>query len=259
MFRNPTSITCAVVLLCSCGLTNSSPPRPRIQLNLNGASVSALATELAQQLHRPVVIDSDAQRIAECAHVSVMTGGPQEEAAVLPLVANALQPAGLLMSSSSAGLRISHVQGAPEPRECLTYASRFAAHALLNTPSATPTEVPLSSAFRDDGLTHTISRAELAALTGTEAGSSWMREVRVVPHVANGAIDGMRLYAIRPSSLFARLGFRNGDTIYRINGQRITDGEPPTELYSTLRQARDVRVDVGRLGEFIKLHIQIAP
>ncbi len=42
--------------------------------------------------------------------------------------------------------------------------------------------------------------------------------VRTVPAVKDGKPAGFKLYAIRPGSLFARLGFLNGDTLVSING-----------------------------------------
>jgi general secretion pathway protein C len=41
---------------------------------------------------------------------------------------------------------------------------------------------------------------------------------RVVPAVKNGKPDGFKLYAIRPSSVYSKLGLTNGDTIQSING-----------------------------------------
>jgi hypothetical protein len=46
----------------------------------------------------------------------------------------------------------------------------------------------------------------------------FMKGARVVPSMRNGQADGFKLYAIRPSSTFSRLGFQNGDTIHGING-----------------------------------------
>ena len=72
--------------------------------------------------------------------------------------------------------------------------------------------------------------------------------VRVVPAMRNGKPEGMKLYAIRPTSLWAALGFRNGDTIRTINGAELTSAEKALEAYSTLRDATRFEIDVLRRG-----------
>ena len=51
---------------------------------------------------------------------------------------------------------------------------------------------------------------------------------RVVPAVKNGKPDGFKLYAIRPSSVYAKLGLSNGDTIQSINGFELTTADKAT-------------------------------
>lgn len=71
---------------------------------------------------------------------------------------------------------------------------------------------------------------------------------RIVPTIHAGRPAGFKLYAIRPNSLFGRLGLQNGDLIERINGTELTTPDRALEIYTQVRQARLVRVDVERRG-----------
>ncbi len=83
------------------------------------------------------------------------------------------------------------------------------------------------------------------------------RGVRVVPTIRDGKPDGFQFYAIRPSSLFARIGLNSGDTIRRVNGVEITTTEQALRVYTKLREATAIELDVLRRGRSIKLTISI--
>ena len=84
-----------------------------------------------------------------------------------------------------------------------------------------------------------------------------MKGARVVPAVKNGQPNGLKLYAIRPNSVFARLGFTNGDTIQEINGTEITSADKALELYTTLQKVDEVKVTITRRGNPMQLTITI--
>jgi general secretion pathway protein C len=76
---------------------------------------------------------------------------------------------------------------------------------------------------------------------------------RVVPAVKNGKPDGFKLYAIRPSSVYAKLGLQNGDTLQSINGFELTSADKALEVYTKLREATSLQVEVTRRGQQQKL------
>ena len=80
---------------------------------------------------------------------------------------------------------------------------------------------------------------------------------RVVPAVKNGQPDGFKLYAIRPSSVYAKLGFMNGDTIHAINGFELTSADKALEVYTKLRDAQSLSIDISRRGQPVELLIEI--
>lgn len=78
------------------------------------------------------------------------------------------------------------------------------------------------------------------------------RGARVVPSIKNGKPNGFKLYAIRPSSVYARLGLENGDTVLRINGHALDSADHALEVYTKVREANEVVVEIVRRGVPIK-------
>jgi membrane-associated protease RseP (regulator of RpoE activity) len=72
---------------------------------------------------------------------------------------------------------------------------------------------------------------------------------RVVPAVKDGKPVGFKLYAIRPSSIFSTLGFENGDTLQKINGSELTSADKALEIYTKLRDAKKLTVEIERRGK----------
>lgn len=76
------------------------------------------------------------------------------------------------------------------------------------------------------------------------------RGARIVPSVRNGKPNGIKLYAIRPSSIYAKLGLRNGDTISSINGFPITTSpDKALELYTKLKSSSNISISVIHRGK----------
>jgi type II secretory pathway component PulC len=72
---------------------------------------------------------------------------------------------------------------------------------------------------------------------------------RIVPAMKNGQPDGLKLYAIRPSSLYARIGLFNGDTLHRINGIDVSTPDRMLEAYTKLKDAKEFTLDLTRRGQ----------
>jgi general secretion pathway protein C len=72
---------------------------------------------------------------------------------------------------------------------------------------------------------------------------------RFVPSIKDGKPNGFKLYAIRPNSIFGKIGLQNGDTIKAINGNDMTTPDAALALYSKLRNASHLSVSVERRGE----------
>jgi general secretion pathway protein C len=80
---------------------------------------------------------------------------------------------------------------------------------------------------------------------------------RFVPSIKDGKPNGFKLYAIRPQSIFGRIGLQNGDTIKAINGSEMTTPDAALALYTKLRNASHLSVQVERRGETVTLDYTI--
>jgi general secretion pathway protein C len=80
---------------------------------------------------------------------------------------------------------------------------------------------------------------------------------RVVPSMKNGKPDGFKLYAIRPSSAFAKLGLTNGDTLQSVNGFELTSVDKALEVYTKMRESTSLEVEVTRRGKPLTLKYSI--
>ncbi len=75
------------------------------------------------------------------------------------------------------------------------------------------------------------------------------RGARIVPSIRNGKPNGFKLYAIRPDSIFAKIGLMNGDTINAINGFELTTADKALEVYTKVREANNLTVNITRRGK----------
>jgi general secretion pathway protein C len=80
---------------------------------------------------------------------------------------------------------------------------------------------------------------------------------RVVPAMKNGKPEGFKLYAIRPTSVYSKLGLTNGDTLTSINGFELTSADKALEVYTKLREATSLELEVTRRGKPVVLKYTI--
>ncbi len=80
---------------------------------------------------------------------------------------------------------------------------------------------------------------------------------RIVPSIKNGAPNGFKLYAIRPGSFYARIGFMNGDTILTVNGYTLDSVDKALEVFTKVREASRLELEITRRGKPIVLVINI--
>jgi type II secretory pathway component PulC len=106
-----------------------------------------------------------------------------------------------------------------------------------------------------DPNTHEITRALVDKVLLNPMAVS--KGARVVPAVKDGKPDGFKLYAIRPNSLYARLGLQNGDTLQSINGLALSSADAALEVYTKVRDARRLEIALVRRGSPVKLVVLV--
>lgn len=88
--------------------------------------------------------------------------------------------------------------------------------------------------------------------------SGLFRQLRVVPEQQNGKVVGLRLFGVRPNSLLATLGLKNGDRLETINGFSIANPEQALQAYARLRTAEHLRLRVTRAGKPLDIDLHIS-
>ncbi len=73
---------------------------------------------------------------------------------------------------------------------------------------------------------------------------------RLVPNTVEGTstINGFKIFAIKGGSLFARVGFQNGDIITRVNDTSMTQAEQGFAIYQAFQDEKEVRIQLLRGG-----------
>ena len=80
---------------------------------------------------------------------------------------------------------------------------------------------------------------------------------RFVPSMKDGQPNGLKIYAIRPGSVFARLGLNNGDLIKTVNGLDVSTPDRALEAYTRLKTTSELSLALERRGENITQIVQI--
>ena len=74
--------------------------------------------------------------------------------------------------------------------------------------------------------------------------SALINQARVVPQQ-----DGLRFFGIRPSSIFFKIGLRNGDTLHKVNNVELSDVQNALGVFSQLKNENDFSIDFTRRGK----------
>lgn len=69
------------------------------------------------------------------------------------------------------------------------------------------------------------------------------------PNLENGKISGMKIYQVARTHIFSQLGAENGDIIKRVNGMPLGETEKMLEIWSAIKVAQKIQVDLDRKGE----------
>ncbi len=83
------------------------------------------------------------------------------------------------------------------------------------------------------------------------------RAARVVPTLRDGQFIGVKLYAIRPDSPLAAIGFQNGDTVRAINDVPLTTPDLALEVYRTHRDPDHYDLDIERRGQRVRILVLV--
>jgi general secretion pathway protein C len=77
-------------------------------------------------------------------------------------------------------------------------------------------------------------------------------QARVVPSFINGVPRGFKLFALKPDSIFTRLGLKNGDILQRINGFTLDNPTSALEAYNHLKGSSRIELEIEREGQPVR-------
>ena len=84
-----------------------------------------------------------------------------------------------------------------------------------------------------------------------------LTQARVVPNIAGNRINGYRIFAITPGSLYANIGLQDGDVIHSVNGIQITTPESALQLFQQLQNEKRFTVNIDRNGQSMTLNYTV--
>lgn len=96
-----------------------------------------------------------------------------------------------------------------------------------------------------------------AVEAATEDMNKLLTQARLVPNFTGGAADGFRIFSIVPSSIFDKVGLRNGDILHGINGSDLKDPEKAFQVYQMLKDNDRFVIDLVRAGQKMTLNYEI--
>jgi len=82
-------------------------------------------------------------------------------------------------------------------------------------------------------------------------------QARIVPAFKDGQAQGFKLFSIRPDSIYSKIGVQNGDVIKRINGFEMNSPEKALEVYSKLKEASRIEIELERNGSTVRKNYTI--
>lgn len=113
----------------------------------------------------------------------------------------------------------------------------------------------IEASERDGVQEYTVSETELSEQLADLP--RLLSQARAVPYFKNGVSVGMRLFAIRPESLYEKIGLKNGDILKEINDASIADPAQAIRLFEELRNERSISLKLERNGVDQTLNYQI--
>ena len=91
-----------------------------------------------------------------------------------------------------------------------------------------------------------VSRADVEK--SLENVNDLLSQVRIRPHFQDGKSDGLALSHIRPKSIFAKMGLRNGDIVQGIDDTTINSPEDILSFYDKLKSGSAISLQISRRG-----------
>ncbi|MCB1189384.1 MAG: general secretion pathway protein GspC [Leptospiraceae bacterium] len=84
-----------------------------------------------------------------------------------------------------------------------------------------------------------------------------IKNARYAPNFVNGKMDGYKIHAVGPGHIFYQLGARSNDIVKRVNGTPIDSMEKGMEIWTSVKTAPKITIDIDRAGKIITYEFTI--
>lgn len=216
-------------------------------------TVLDLATWITGLTCKNVVFSAQVPKRA--AKLTVIASGPMTPRQAVQLFVDSLEASGLVVVQKRDTFVVK--LGKDHPVACPDVADAGS----VEYPSPAPEVVDELQKAIDEGIrvvnetTRDIDKSLIEKVLANPM--AFVKGARVVPAMKDGKPQGFKLYAIRPNSVYAKLGFSNGDTIISVNGFELTSADKALEVYTKLREAKHLEIALLRRGKPVKLTFRI--
>ena len=234
-------------------VTPQPPPERLFSFQLVDASAEDVLRALSMAANEPLVISPNAQDLARCLHLSLLTPEPVPMAGLKDLVTKALIDSSLVLTIGDDGWVVRKKDGAADCSPARAEQRRV-------PPRRDRVDSHMEEQLLERIRSTAENRYEVPADVVDELlenQSDLMRSARIVPEQQGGKVVGIRLFGVRPGTLLDALGFRNGDRLETINGYPISSPEKALEAYAAVRNASNVKVAIVRRGQPMTLEYVI--
>ena len=230
-------------------------------LELERVRLDEVVRFLSRASRRSIVVGSGVDRVARCVTMSITTREPVTVRAAIGLVGVALEDSGIELSwrGEAIVLRVAHADRLPSCSEDADPQVRDREGNLGVEPQEPQ---PIETTPSPDAAAQDIRRISDTRFVLTRAAlmglfTQGQSLARLVPHREGGQVDGVAIYAIRPGSVIARLGFLNGDVIHSVGGHEINGPAGALEAYGAIQGADAMTIVITRRGRRVELQYQI--
>jgi hypothetical protein len=223
-----------------------------VTVSLEHVDVIQIVRVMAEAMGLPVVIEPQADPVARCARITVMTPEPVHPQDLFELVGRAVEGAGLRLERTAQGLIVG--RGPSDATHVVCEEGAVDAQATVVAPEEDPTPSIVAAIRELSPLERVISRD--AANRFFESSVLLTRSFRIVPFEQGGQVVGMRLFGIRSGSVVEALGFRNGDVVTKLGEFNLVSPDAALEAYAHARGSDEVTFEILRQGLTLRLHIR---
>lgn len=83
------------------------------------------------------------------------------------------------------------------------------------------------------------------------------KDARFGPNLAEGKIDGYKIYQVPSNHIFYALGARNGDVIRRVNGMPLNETDKMMELWANIKNSNKIIIDIDRKSKCLTYEFNV--